>query len=65
MSELSSEAQVAKVAFELSRQLHLGEEAIIKLATIEGILDDLMARLPTLDPAVPWDALHAIRKAMR
>lgn len=59
------EAEIARMAFELSQQLRDGEEAVVKLAAIEEIIDALMDKIPTLDPAVPWDALTAIRKVMR
>lgn len=65
LPEPPSEAQIARATLDLAQRFHDGEEAIVKLAAIEEILDALMARLPTLDPAVPWDALHAIRKVMR
>ena len=42
-----------------------GDVALTKIAEIEAILDDMIAKLPTTDPAVPWNALAEIRKVLR
>lgn len=64
MTEPISEADMARAALEITRLLEEGEEATIKLATIEEIIDNVIA-CERPDPRAPWDALVAIRKVLR
>jgi hypothetical protein len=62
---MATEAEIARMALDLSQQLADGEDAMARLAEIEEIVGDVIAQIPTTNPSVPWDALLAIRKALR
>ena len=56
---------VAREARRLSEQLRAADEAFVRLAEIQAIIDQVIACIPTTDPEVPWNALLAIRKVLR
>lgn len=62
-----TEADIARMALELSEELARGEEAVCKLAEIEAIIDDILVKYSAdvLDPMDPWNTLMAIRKVLR
>lgn len=59
------DAMIDIAARVFAEPLDEGAEAIAKIAEIEAIIDDLIAKLPTSDPAAPWDALTAIKQTLR